>query len=222
MSSAYRILAHRGHYNAASRFLHPENSCAVCRISTMKADIIELDLRKSCDGVLYCYHGGLLFYHLLSRFSWSFAFLQRRYHVDSLAAILNIISPEKTLFLDIKDNSITPDDLLRAFSRKSFPEVILGNRSVRYLSAFNDLPASFVKVLNGNIFCNFYDVAQLSRERYKYFEVVFPFQLNKAMLAQLETHSLHYACSSLFFFSRRQYFSAVTTYHLAYVSSDYL
>jgi len=71
-------------------------------------DIIELDVRKSSDGVLYCYHGSW-FARLLKYFS--FGFIKNNLKIDTLEEVLKIITTKKIIFLDIKDKRITAADL---------------------------------------------------------------------------------------------------------------
>ncbi|MBI3032755.1 hypothetical protein HYY69_04730 [Candidatus Woesearchaeota archaeon] len=218
------VLGHRGFFNAHCRKMYRENSKEVCRISTTKKHIhiIELDLRKSKDGVLYCYHGGLFHYCFTSMFLKDFSYIKKSYNVDALKDILNVITSDKIIFLDIKDKNITRDDILNVFKGEKFREVILGNKSVLFLKKFNNMPKQFVKILNGNIFCKFYNLAKLKNLNYKYFEVVFPFQINDEIIKKVHDHGLEFRCAGLFFVNRQHYINTIKKYEIKHVSSDFI
>ncbi len=218
------VLAHMGHFNKESERLYRENSREVCGISGTKdyIDIIELDLRKSKDGILYCYHGTFLEYFFLLKFPNNFSDLQKRYKVDSLQEILSVISEDKKIFLDIKDKNITKDDLLSAFKDKKFKEIILGNRSISFLSKYDGMPTEFVKMFNGNIFCKFYNLNKLRNKNYKYFEVVFPFQISKKLIRKVEENGLEFRCAGLGFFGKRGYWKKINEYSIKHISSDFI
>jgi hypothetical protein len=218
------ILAHKGYFNSECTKSYRENSVDVCRLSTMKdyIGIIELDLRKSKDGVLYCYHGSLIEYYYDLKFPKDFSSIKAKYNVNSLAEILDVIGADKTIFLDIKDSCISKEDILNAFSKKKFKEVILGNRSVSFLSRFNGMSSEFVKILNGNIFCNFYNLKKLKRDNFKYFEVVFPFQISKKIINAVEKSGMQFRCAGLFFLSKAGYWNTIEKYGIKHISSDFI
>ncbi len=83
------------------------------RAVLLPVDIIELDIRKSNDGILYCYHGGV-FACFLKYFS--FKSVNQILSVDKLADLLLVIPQQKIVFLDIKDNTITAGDLKPIFN----------------------------------------------------------------------------------------------------------
>ncbi|MDE1924828.1 MAG: glycerophosphodiester phosphodiesterase [Patescibacteria group bacterium] len=106
-----RIIAHRGG-KAHGR----ENDVAtIQRTLAYKPDIVEVDVRKSKDGILYCYHGSIpfgitaaqFFYRL--NFSWIQRFAGKR---DTLGAVLRVIPEDTIALLDLKDKHITAEDLL--------------------------------------------------------------------------------------------------------------
>src|SRR5690348_646231 len=103
------VLAHKGRFDRASIETYKENSVEVCRIAAGKdyIDIIEVDVRKSKDGVLYCYHGSLFEYWFVLGAARNWDELKSKYGVDTLAEILAVIPDNKSLCLDIKDKSIT-------------------------------------------------------------------------------------------------------------------
>lgn len=220
------VLAHKGFYNKESIHLYRENSKEVCAISTTKdyIKIIELDVRKSKDGILYCYHGNFFQYYFYLKIPRNFSELKKKYGVDSLEEILKVITEDKTLLLDIKDKSITKEDIIKDLSGKKFKEVILGNTSfsTSFLKDFKDMPDGFVKIMNGNIFCNFYNLKKLKSEGYKYFEVVFPFQVRKGVVDRTSSNGLELSFPSLFFLGARSYWNKINKFNIKRINSDFV
>lgn len=221
------VLAHMGYFNKECRKNYRENSKDVCKVATTKdyIGIIELDVRKSKDNILYCYHGTLFQYYFGFIFSQKFSDIKKKYDVDSLEEILSVITEDKTVFLDLKSKSITREDILNALEGKKFKEIILGNTglfSVSFLDRFDNMPNQFVKAMNGNIFCNFYDLKKLKEKKYKYFEVVFPFQINKRLIENVKKASLEFRCAGLFFSSGESYWRKIDKYAIQHVSSDFV
>jgi len=221
------VLAHMGFFNKESRKTYKENSKDVCKVATTKdyIGIIELDVRKSKDGVLYCYHGTLFQYWFGFIFSQKFSDIKKKYSVDSLEEILEVITEDKTVFLDLKSKSINREDILTALKGKKFKEIILANTglfSVSFLERFSDMPEKFVKAMNGNIFCNFYNLKKLKDKNYKYFEVVFPFQINKKLVENVKKNGLEFRCAGLFFSNEKSYWDKINKYDIQHVSSDFV
>ncbi len=213
-----------GFFNKASRKEYRENSKEVCAISSEKdyVDIIELDIRKSADGILYCYHGNLFEYHFILKLPLRFASLQKHYHVDTLKDVLSVIDEKKSIFLDIKDTKITRGDILDDFKDTNFKEIIIGNKSVLYLDRFIDMPNNFVKILNGNIFCNFYDAQKLRKKGFKYFEAVFSFQVNTESFKKVKKGGLMFRISGLGFLTKDAYWKKIHKYNISHISSDFI
>lgn len=220
-------LAHMGYFNKESRKTYRENSKEVCEVATTKdyIGIIELDVRKSKDGILYCYHGTLLQYWFGFIFSQKFSDIKNKYNANSLEEILEVITENKTVFLDLKSTSITREDILNVLTGKKFKEIILGNTglfSVSFLQRFDNMPSQFVKAMNGNIFCNFYNLKKLKNKNYKYFEVVFPFQINKKLVENVKKNGLEFRCAGLFFPNGKSYWEKINKYDIQHISSDFV
>ncbi len=218
------VLAHSGFFSKEAENLYRENSIKVCSISTRKkyVKIIELDVRKSKDGVLYCYHGNFIQYHFFLKFPMNLIQLKKRYHVDTLEDILKVITRNKIVCLDIKDKNITKEDIIKAVGNKQFKEIIIGNKSVRFLKRFDKMPKKFVKILNGNIFCNFYNLKKLKEDNFKYFEVVFPFQISKKNIERAVKKGLEFRCAGMFFLSKKEYLNKIDKYKIKHISSDFV
>lgn len=216
------ILAHRWLRSANAGFR--EHSIEACRDSgnAKEISIIELDLRKSNDGVLYCYHGNFFEYFISLRFEKTFESTRKRYGVFKLSELLDVISEWKTVFLDIKDKNITKEDILTAFGGRNFERVMLGNKSVSFLDRFDDMSSGFVKILNGNLLCYFYDFKKLHERGFRYVEAVFPFQVSKNLIERAEKAGLEFRVAGLFFRSKNHYWEIVNFYGLHHISSDFI
>ena len=121
----------------------------------------------------------------------------------------------------MKDMAITRDDVLDAFRAKKFKEVIIGNRSVRFLRRFDPLPPLFSKILNGNILCGFYDLEKLAAKGFRYYEPVFPFQTDMDTVARARALGLECWMSGILF-SKESYWRKIRASGITHVSSDFI
>src|SRR3989344_5455848 len=104
------IMAHAGGLSHGR-----ENSVdAVLNSSKYVPDIVEIDVRKTKDNALLCYHGSIPFGLALAQF---FCFLTestiRRLigQVNTLSDIIESVSVNSILYLDIKDSKINSEDI---------------------------------------------------------------------------------------------------------------
>lgn len=219
------IYAHKGFFNRASYKTYHENSLEVFKIAGDKGyiQIIELDIRKSKDGVLYCYHGSPFQYLFSLRLSQSFAPLQKKYHVSTVKDVLEVLPREKGIVLDIKDTQVTRADILKVFAGKTFREVVIANKSVSYHAQFNDMPKEFTKMLNGNALSVFYDFKKLRSLGFKYIEIVFPFLATKKTLNKIKESGLEFVgFPAVIFWSENQYLRCLEKYNLPYVPAYFV
>lgn len=214
------VLAHKGFFSKEAQKDYRENSKEVCAISGKKDYIshIELDVRKSKDGILYCYHGSLWEYYFSLRIDRNFSYLKSKYHVDALDEILDVIDKNKIIVFDIKSRSITKEELLEAIGGKKFKDIVIGSNSLSLLKRFTGMSKFFW----GKIFCNFYDLDKLQKEGFKYFDVVFPWQVNKRIINKVECHGMQFGCFSMFFLSKKDYWNTVNKYGLKRINSDFI
>ena len=113
-------------------------------------DIIEVDVRKSKDGVLYCHHGSIPFGIALAQFFRLMTFKRIKRIAgerNTLEEVLNAIPNDTTVFLDVKDRRIRPEELQQLLrERKS---VWLGIYSYKHLKELRSvLGEQYVYVLN--------------------------------------------------------------------------
>ena len=71
-------------------------------------------------------------------------------------------------------------------------------------------------------FCNFYNLKKLKDKNYKYFEVVFPFQINKKLVENVKKNGLEFRCAGLFFSNEKSYWDKINKYDIQHVSSDFV
>ena len=217
------VLAHKGYFNKDCQRVYQENSKELCYVTTSKDYIntIELDIRKSKDGILYCYHGSFLEYFFFLKFPKDFSYLQKKFKVNSLKEILEVIGEDKAILLDIKDHSITKEDIAEVIGSKKFREVIIANKSPSLLRRFDGMSVKFVKMLNGNIFCKFYNIDKLKKENFKYFEVQFPFQVSKRIIKKVGD-KMDFGCAGIFFLNKKTYWNKINKSKINHVYSDFI
>lgn len=115
-------------------------------------DIIEIDVRKSKDNVLFLYHGNVLEY-LFSNFYFNKDFndLQKNYsNLTTLNDAAKLINNKSTLFLHIFDKSITGKDLLNTLKDVNYKEIWVANFDLDYLIDLN-IPKDWKKINNAPI-----------------------------------------------------------------------
>jgi len=115
----------------------------------LRPDVIEIDIRRSRDGVLFCHHGsipfGVLFWYFapLLPFSW----IKKRFsHVPTLVEIVGKIPPNTTIIFDVKDSHIPINELKPYFER--FSAVCVMSYSIEYLEVCQkSLPQDYFYIL---------------------------------------------------------------------------
>lgn len=128
------IMAHAGGMEHG-----PENSlAAVKECLKFKPDIIELDIRRSSDNILFCYHGFGIFIYFLAYFLryLKFATIKKLFKIDSLEEILNVVDEPTIIYLNLKDYVITAaqiDDLHRQYPHLEFWLGMSDNKKVAEL-----------------------------------------------------------------------------------------
>jgi hypothetical protein len=84
-------------------------------------DIIEVDIRKSKDWILYCYHWNfweVTLYNFLLK-TKTFEELKKSKNIISLEEAINIIWEKSYIFLDLKEYDIKPKELEKVLINKS-------------------------------------------------------------------------------------------------------
>lgn len=139
------LMAHGGAVNGTENTLQ-----AIADSLDRGVDIIEIDIRKSSDGVLFCYHGNVIEYIFHNFFfNMPFAQLKRRYHSPpTLSKVADLVDNRAILFLDIKDQHITAQDLRTALSHHQSAQIYVAKNSLRYFEQLFGLPDAWVTVYN--------------------------------------------------------------------------
>ena len=151
-----RIIAHRG-----SSKLFPENSLAAFRYAVEAgADALEVDLRCSRDGVIYCFHD----YHL-SRMTGYSGYLSRtdsktidKLHLDSRQHLLRFdrflheFAGRTEIVLDIKSAGIESEIIAALGRHVSDPAIIFSSFNAKIIGRIKTLaPRSHTALIVGPI-----------------------------------------------------------------------
>ena len=143
------LLAHRG-----GDCFGPENSQQAIEASLKyKMDIIEIDVRESSDGILFCYHGNVSEF-LFARFYFKkpYKLLKEKYSsLLTLSEALALIQDKAILFIDVKDNNINPSKLITQIKQGKSNQVYIASQSLDFLKKMGSLPKTWRKVCNGGI-----------------------------------------------------------------------
>jgi glycerophosphoryl diester phosphodiesterase len=128
------VMAHRGGFYEGR-----ENSSVGIRENfKYNPDILEIDVKKSIDGVLFCYHGTIL--TLLTIGFLPYKFIKRFIpYVETLEEILATIASldaSVIVYLDIKSASIKPADLKGTLKKFSLSQVWIAAYTFRKLQVF--------------------------------------------------------------------------------------
>ncbi len=97
-----------------------------------KPDIVEVDVRKSRDGVLYCHHGSIPIGVSAAQFFRFLTFAEIQKLVgkrDTLEDIVRVVPESTILLLDIKDANIDGYDLKKVLADR--PQVWIAASSLR-------------------------------------------------------------------------------------------
>jgi len=192
-----------------------ENSPEAIRESLkQKIDIIEIDVRKSRDGILFCYHGFPWPKFLLAWFLRFFKYktihsLTKASKLKDLTKIIHK-NPGKTpiLFLDIKDKRITAKEIRKATNLFPTKNLWIAPTNFRYLKKlkkqFSTLAGSSTSTTQTPTYVyNFYFLSpqrgmrKLSKAGIKIFKVL-PWQLSPSLKKEASKRGLSYAFDRIF------------------------
>jgi hypothetical protein len=177
----------------------PNSLAAIKAAIKYASDIIELDVRKSRDDILYCYHGGFLAV-LLKYFR--FQTIKKLVGVDSLEEILSIIPKDKIIFLDIKEQNINSGDLEKICAK--YPnEFWLAAYSLSYLNKLRkNLGNNYQYVCNFSfLFLNF-GMKRMKRNYINIFKI-FWWQCSDENINKIKKYELAYTIQEKFCSQKR-------------------
>ena len=109
--------------------------------NNLRPEIIELDLRKTKDNIIFCHHGKIPWGILKANFMKNKTLKEiknQNQNIFTLQEILNKINYKPLLYLDIKDNSIKAKDLDNIIGNFNFKEIYIANYSKKDLLKFKD------------------------------------------------------------------------------------
>ena len=152
-------------------------------------DIIELDVRKSKDDVLFCYHDSL--FATLLRFL-DFKNVKKIISVNKLEDILKVIDVDKIVFLDIKDKDISTNDLDNVCCKFN-KEFWLAGYSLKQLAKFRQEFGDKYKYIYNFAFL-FFKIGLKKVVKAKIDAIkIFPWHYNKKNMDKLKNNNIAYA-----------------------------
>lgn len=131
------ILAHAG---GSPKF--PENSVLAIEDGLKyNPDLVEIDVRMSLDGVIYCYHWPKIIYPIFHLFAFlPFRFIHILTGADTLERCLGIFRWKKTgVFLDFKQHNIHPNRIEALRKQFDIENVWIGSRKLAFLKKFKNM-----------------------------------------------------------------------------------
>ena len=177
-------------------------------------DIIELDVRKSKDGILFCHHW--------SRFVWTlkylnFKFIKKKFRVNILEEMLSVITAKKIIFLDIKDKRITAEDLKKVCDKYD-QEYWLASCNLQYLGQLKSVLNNYKFIYNfGFIF--FKKGIQEAKAQGINIIKVFRWQLTANLKSHLLQSGLQFNIHP-WFLNTKQYLEMVGKYGSVWIAYD--
>lgn len=176
--------------------------------------IIELDIRKSRDGILYCYHW--------SWFAWilkylNFGLIKKTIGVNTLEEVLEVITWKKIIFLDIKDKRITAEDLKKVCD-KFDQEYWLASCDLEYLGQLKSVLKSYKFVYNFG-FLFFRQGVQKAKAQGINIVKVFRWQLNSNLKSFLFQSGIRFNIHP-WFMNTKQYLGMVEKYGTVWIAYD--
>lgn len=151
MKHPYLVMAHAGGKGHGR-----ENSIEALKAClSYKPDLIELDVRRSGDDILFCYHGfPVVPFYFLAYFLrfLRFSFIRKFLRVNTLREIFSSLKKPTGFYLDFKDTSISAkeiDSVCRDFSHK----VWIASFSIKALKKWRtELGGKYIYIFNFSFF----------------------------------------------------------------------
>ncbi|MFC1655319.1 glycerophosphodiester phosphodiesterase [Patescibacteria group bacterium] len=193
---------------------------AVLAVNKHNPDIIELDIRKSKDGILFCYHGtgilGFIKAYFL-QFS-SFSSIKKLIKVDTLEKILSSIQDRKIFFLDIKQRNITSQDISDACNDDNH-EIWIAAFSLKYLKKLkNELGNKYKYIYNFGFLQFKKGLRKANKSGIDAFQI-FSWQCNKTNTGMIGKLGLSFAIW-IGFISKKRYLELINKYGSLWICKD--
>jgi len=194
-------MAHRG----GDCFAEENSIAAIKQSLKLSPDIIEIDLRKSTDNVIYCYHGNN-FQYIFTSFFFKKKLAKLKQNYPSIATLkeINAIIPQNTiLLLDIKDTTITKQEIIQLMQDTKAMQILIASRSLNYLQKLGTIPKNYKKVCNGGIFFLGLNKKQFCKSDINIIEL-FHWDFNQKNITLLKKNNKQAALAA-WFLSRKKY-----------------
>lgn len=210
------VMAH-----AAGRGHGRENSLEALQATLPhNPDVVELDVRKSRDGVLFCYHGfpALPFWLLAGFLRWfGYKTIKRFLKTYTLEELVVSIPKLWTLFLDFKDRNISAGDIAKI--NFGSHKVWLAAYSLKVLSQWKkELGNRFVYIYNFS-FLNFEKGVERSLKARVDVIKIFPWQASAEVIERLKKAKMAYTIQPVFI-SLKKYKKLVEKYGSLWICLD--
>lgn len=187
--------------HAAGMAHGPENSLkAALQSIKYGTDIIELDVRKSSDGILFAYHGfGALKFLAAAIFIGflPFKLIEKWLEVDTIDKIIKGIKTKTILYLDLKDSKINWRDIKKV-SQDSKHDFWIASTSIKQLAKLSVvLPKKYTLVHNTG-FLNFKKGIAIIKKLKIDIKQVFPWQFTKSKIGMLKKAGIRFnVCNAI-------------------------
>ncbi|MEK7192200.1 MAG: glycerophosphodiester phosphodiesterase family protein [Patescibacteria group bacterium] len=200
-----------------------ENSVkAILAVNKYRPDIIELDIRKSKDGFLFCYHGSAPFGLLLGYFLrfLKFSTILKLLNVTTLADVLEVTKNCPIIFCDLWQSNISSEDILEVSAKFRHLRIWVGSRLSRQIRGLKRL-RGIDKIVYNRSFWNFSKGANLAKEVGADAIKVFFWQCSEKTFEQLRNVGVDYAVSS-FLLSKSRYAKLAERWNSLWIHYDSL
>jgi len=188
------VVAHKG-----GDYFGKENSIAsIIKSIDAGVDAVEVDLRRSIDGILFCYHGNILETLWPSFFfNKTFAELRTKYKdLSSLEEVAKAVSNKVALLIEVKDYSIPVSEIEATIKKFKISEVYLLAIRFTYHSRENKLPERWKRVLNARMFFPWIPLSKILKIKANVVELV-PWNYTEGNISKLRHHNIDAALINL-------------------------
>lgn len=189
----------------------------------LDADIIEFDVRKSRDGVLFCFHGskpfGFLLAYWLKVFPWNV--IKKIISAEPLDHVVSHIAGDPIVFCDIKQRNINANDLSKVFDAYAFKSIWFAAISFSYLAQLRTGLGGgrYRYIYNFGLFPLVRGIRLAKKVQVDVVQLFF-WQHTPSILTLLGAYNIDHAACSMFL-SRKRYESLAVRHASLWIYYDY-